>query len=361
MSASPGAVEPRTFFPLVDQLRGVAAVLVVYAHLVGNFLDDRHRSWPPKSALDVVLRDPLHSELNFGWLAVVFFFFISGFVVTHAAFREGAGPFAIRRVLRIYPPLIAMVIVVTVLAWAGIATWGVVTAPSPLEALASATLANWALAWGPQLILVAWTLMVEVLFYAAVLAARPLLLRMPWLAPLTILALIAALVGLLGQPVTGVLRYLSFVPIPVAGMTIYLLYTRRIRSWAGALLLAGAWLTLVLAQHRTNPQLADPAASYLSDVAIGGLVFGLVLLLEGRLKPFRALTVLANRSYSIYLTHLTAGGTVLALWVDVAHLPYTPGLLIALVVTAVATELLHRLVERPSQRLGRRISIRAAG
>ncbi|MDO9396682.1 MAG: hypothetical protein Q7T71_09075, partial [Herbiconiux sp.] len=85
------------------------------------------------------------------------------------------------------------------------------------------------------------------------------------------------------------------------------------------------------------------------------LLFVIAVLAEGRVRPFRPLAVLARRSYSLYMIHGPLGLTVLSLLSLRTSLPFTLELGIALAVVAAATELCYRFVERPSQRLARRL------
>jgi exopolysaccharide production protein ExoZ len=354
-----GAVaEVRQFYPLIDQLRAIAALLVVYAHMVGNFLDAHAHLWLPDTLVDYFVRDPARAELNFGWPGVALFFFISGFVVTHAAVGEGGREFAIKRVLRIYPPVIAVVVVVSILANLGILTTGISAAPTPLESLAAATFANYALATGPALVAVAWTLVIEVLFYGGLLAVKPLLSRIPLLAPAALLIAVVVAVLVLRGPFAGIPPYVAFVPILVLGMIIYLLHTGRVKWWIGALLLLASWVVLVWALQLTNPGFWDPTGSFLVNVLLAGCVFALTVLMDGRISPWRVLAVVAKRSYSLYLVHVPVGVTLLYFFVDGLALPYTVSLLMGLIAVAVVTELSYRFVEQPAIGLGKRIAAR---
>lgn len=90
----PGGAKPR--YELLDGLRGVAAVLVVWYH----FFEPFHRS-------DLIL--------NHGYLGVDFFFVLSGFVIGYAydgRWKRGmtVGLFMLRRVIRLQPMVVLSVI-----------------------------------------------------------------------------------------------------------------------------------------------------------------------------------------------------------------------------------------------------------
>jgi peptidoglycan/LPS O-acetylase OafA/YrhL len=94
--------------------------------------------------------------------------------------------------------------------------------------------------------------------------------------------------------------------------------------------------------------------AYASTFALGVLLFLVGLFAEPRLRPNRAVSYLADRSYSIYLLHgLVAFPVMYALY------PELPGplcLLAGLGVTLAAVELAYRFVEVTGQRLARKMT-----
>lgn len=99
-TASLPAGNDRPRYELLDGLRGVAALLVIWYHVFEGFATS-----------------PIDQSFNHGYLAVDFFFVLSGFVLGYAyddRFRSGsmtAGRFMLRRVIRLQP----MVIMATLL------------------------------------------------------------------------------------------------------------------------------------------------------------------------------------------------------------------------------------------------------
>ena len=92
----PASIKPR--YEILDGLRGVAAVLVIWYHFFEGFAT---------SAVDQMM--------NHGYLAVDFFFVLSGFVVGYAyddRWKRGmtAGRFMLRRLIRLHPMVILSVI-----------------------------------------------------------------------------------------------------------------------------------------------------------------------------------------------------------------------------------------------------------
>ncbi|MEO5534133.1 MAG: acyltransferase [Pseudolysinimonas sp.] len=346
----------RLFFPLVDVLRAIGALLVVYSHLVGNFLDAHGRSWPIDSFVDAVVIVPLHIEINLGWLGVALFFFVSGFVVTHAARDERPGTYLVRRLLRVYPPLIFTVLVVLVLAMAGVAIPGLEGPLTPGDVLANMSLANFLLPLQPVMVAVGWTLVIEMAFYLGMFVLHALLRRMAWLVPPALLigsAIFVAASPWLGEVGIRAAAYVALVPVLVIGQATYLAYRRLAPVWLAALYGVGAWLVLLFGVDRTSPLFRDPAHSFLANTVVGFGIFLAAVLLEGRLRAPRVMAVTARRSYSLYLLHVPVGYPILTALVEYARFPYAPSLVIAVLAVATATELSYRFIERPTIQLAR--------
>ena len=80
-------------YEILDGLRGVAALIVVAFHLFETYS-----------------QGPAYQILNHGYLAVDFFFLLSGFVIAYAYDDRktmGFGTFAKRRLIRLHPMVIA--------------------------------------------------------------------------------------------------------------------------------------------------------------------------------------------------------------------------------------------------------------
>lgn len=91
---TPKAAPPRHRYEILDGLRGVAALLVIWYHVFEAFATS-----------------PVDQRFNHGYLAVDFFFVLSGFVIGHAydsRWQRGmtAGRFIVRRIIRLQPMVI---------------------------------------------------------------------------------------------------------------------------------------------------------------------------------------------------------------------------------------------------------------
>lgn len=340
-------------FVALDTFRAVAAPMVVYGHIVALWMPAQQVSYPAVDLIDRVARAPLHLEQTFSHLGVVLFFLVSGFIITHTGVRQRHREFALKRLLRIYPPLLVAVLLCAALLTAGLdpLTTGQDATVSPVTILTNATLVNYLLV--PQVVLigVAWTLIIEMIFYSVVFVLLPLLRRAVWAA----IAVELALVGLVvltarqGGPHWFLFAVsFSYLPVLLLGQIVWAVWSRRIPLWAGGALGATSWLLYVWAGGRDMGRIDD---AYELTVVLALLLFVVGVLAEPALRLRRPVAFLADRSYSIYLLHGLVAFPVMDLLVRALPSPLAvAGGLLVIVVTA---DLSYRLVERPSQRLAR--------
>ncbi|MBV9845641.1 MAG: acyltransferase [Kutzneria sp.] len=355
MAVNRVAAKRRVVF--IDIARAVAALLVVESHLATVWTVMHHASSPVLDFVNTLFTDPLHvSKQGLGQPGVPMFFLISGFIVTPLAMHQGAPRFAIGRVLRIYPTLIVVVLLTGLAITLGFEPLltGQAVVVNPTTLLTNATLVNYVLV--PQVVLVgvAWTLVVEVIFYFLLIALLPLVRRMLWLAitvELTFVQVVLMTARAFNDNYLLFAVSVSFLPIVIMGQVIWSAYTRRIRLWAAGLLLAASWCLYTWAGLRDMGRLDN---SYDLSLAIAVLCLLMGLFAEDRLAERRVWTWLSERTYSIYLWHGLVGYAMLT-----AVYPYVGfevGFLIAVVATFVAVEIGYRLIERPSHILSRKLS-----
>jgi peptidoglycan/LPS O-acetylase OafA/YrhL len=301
---------------------------------------------------------PLGLELNIGNFGVVLFFLVSGFIVTHTGFSETTRQYAIKRFLRIYPMLIVSVLLAALLFTVHLhpVTTGEATTITPLTLLTNVTLANHLLPPLVVLVDVSWTLIIEVLFYALLLVALPLLRRAVWPVLLGELGLVAALMlteHLAGPSYFRLALNASYLPALLIGQTIWAVWSKRIPLWSGVLfgvLAAAVYVWAGDAGMGRDDHASDP------NLAIGVVVFLLALLAERRLRPVRWIGYVADRSYSLYLLHGLLAFVVMNVLYPRVGFPIA--LVAGVVVTFAGAEAGYRWVERPSMRVARRLAKR---
>jgi peptidoglycan/LPS O-acetylase OafA/YrhL len=355
MTTTPARRRGRMVFP--DIARGIGALAVVYGHIMVLWLPERHRV--PPVYLDFLGLFGWHSTqlpADPGQVAVPLFFLISGFVVTPAALAEGPREFVVKRLLRIYPPLLFAVLLAATVILIGlhplqISGYGSVT---PTAVLTNATLINFVLVPQYAFVGVAWTLAIEIICYLTTLALLPLLRRIPWYAmcvELTFAAIAIVAARAWGADFFLFAVLVSFLPIFTVGRVLWAIHTGTLRLRWGIALGAVAWTLYVLADRL---QFGRLNSAYELAFAYALLLFCVGLAVEPKLRPNRVFSQIAQRSYSIYLLH----GVVLFPALDLLSGPLnlSVALPIALAITAAAVEACHRLIERPCRNLARRLT-----
>lgn len=324
----------------VQALRAVAALLVVFVHLTvyeARYLPGVSFIPPPLS--------------NFGHFGVDLFFVISGFIMTTTTWEQFGRPgsslaFVLRRAIRIYPPywLALLPVFFVYLRHPEMVNTHVAEHPD--------FAASFLLLPGTQLLLVAWTLVFEVYFYAIFALAltmprrRALGALAMWAVSIAVVALIAGRTVLptftdplvlefaLGIAVAALTKMRPVHPLAMIGV-----------GAAGLLFVAG------LLAHG----IGDMESSWYRLTAAGlpwaFVVYGTVVLERQRSIRFpQALEALGDASYALYLWHIPV---LAALGVVVRRVPHTGFLLHGIVlagmlaVTIAWALLVYRFAEAP--------------
>lgn len=341
----------------LDLLRAVASLAVLYVHLSAWF---RLHGGPTSltTALDRWVAGPAQFNQDFGFFGVALFFLISGFVISAVGMRESVGQFALKRTIRIFPPLMAAVL----LAWVLVAI-GRLRVPGGdggvgiTDLLLNSVLANFFVPGHAALVGVAWTLVIQLGIYAMVCALLPLYRREPWLVigiEITVCAIVLAVVrNFQGLPNSTLANVGAFGTAVVLGQVVWAVWTRRLRLWAGAGLGLGCWVVFLWGDALGYGRRDD---SYPLTLCVALLIMITLVLAEQHVRPHPVVSWLSSRSYCTYLLHQTV---LFAVLTATAGWSRWPAVLLALGCTFVAVELLHRGVERPAGRvtsalLGRR-------
>ena len=383
----------------LDGLRGLAVLCVIFEHM--SYL------------LFSGVRPVIGPWFSFGTYGVLVFFLVSGYIVPASLERRGSvRGFWTGRFLRLYPPLALALVATVVLALTGVVPFRAGVSQHPVGAiLAHATMLQ-DLLNVPNALNVLWTLSYEMMFYLLVTALFTVGLHRRSSA-------VAIVLGTAGLVAGGVLPTLwlsrtlgtnTVVFLVAAVLVAGLAGVTRDRTWArraGALLLTALVLGLVTVdsripwwqdmivlstmfsgtavyraeQRQTRRRSAigvavlvpalSVAAALVWDTPASGrqwaivvlaawATFGVAMLARARRVP-RPLRVLGTISYSLYLLHPLALDVFQAVTGDrhADSLIMQSGWALAIMtVLVVAGLLLHRYVECPAQRLGRRLTHR---
>lgn len=358
----------------VHILRGIAALLVVWAHLSAYWLFTIRETSSIQDAWATTIARPLHVYQDGGFLGVLIFFLISGYIVTHASLSETRLTYLTKRVFRIFPPLLFALAVLWVLMHLmpalGLQLRTFQGGP-PLRWLQSLLLLD-GFTPGPYILSITWTLAVEILFYALVLGVIGQQRRHP-------LATTWAMVGvwvagciatfylpLFDQPLQAEVEgreLVIFVGVLLVGRCIYLAHARLAGGWAATSTAVAVAVTVGTLQEVHDPGFlltpngfsdTEPVLAY--AVAIAVFVAMLWWSPTRAAQPFGWL---GDISYSLYLLHMPVGFATLGV-LYTYDVPNSAATLIAIAASMLAATLAFHLVERPSQRTARALLARAS-
>lgn len=307
--------------------------------------------------MDTLLVRPLVIVEQFGQLGVMVFFLISGFIITHVARSESPGRFCIRRVFRIYPAYWLVI--------ACIVGFGLFDSPFDYSVLHDwtvilriATITNYL--HDPQHVVlgVGWTLQIEVMFYAVVALATPLIRRAPLLAICVELAFVALVIVNAHSGSASWFLFaanVAYLPYLLIGQLIYFYWAEGMRG--GHALLAG-WLcyfVIVFGMYQIHTNFLEPEHSRMLCLAFALGIFVWALNFGNEIGTTRVPRFFSDISYSLYLVQ----GPLLLL---LAKLKPMIGFgNVAALATLAAIGLaffIHRFVERPFIAWGRWLSNR---
>jgi peptidoglycan/LPS O-acetylase OafA/YrhL len=394
----------------LDALRGFAALCVVFDH--GSTL------------LLQPARDFLYHVLNLGQYGVFVFFLVSGYIVPASLERKGSvRAFWISRAFRLYPMYLVAIALAALAYYTGFGTVRGAE-HHPLASVSSWLLMLPNLLAGPNVPNVTWTLSYEMVFYLLLAAlfswnlhrlsgtyalacgigaialggVLPMALLTNWAGraghgPLALnLTADALIIGGIALAVTGrtwlvrigasvaALTALTLVtanqgyPYPWSGCTILgLMFTGTLiyraeqgqvsRRKAAVIALVVLALTIAAGLWHGNSYGDQWRWQWVSSLVLAAVTFGLGLALR-KLPIPNALAWLGIVSYSVYLLHPLAFDAYRD--IRTLHVPHPIGtqVLLAAAIVAIiiaASALTYYGVEKPMQRLGRRVAKRWPG
>lgn len=333
-------------YPVLDALRGTAAVGVLITHSLQIFV-----------GAGLFNHTPLRIFAN-GRCFVIFFFVLSGFVLATAIWgdkgRTGYATYVARRLARLYPPYAAAGLLGILSMW----FFGQALRPMDVLGYALAVGNSDGTAIDPP----SWSLVYELRLSLVMPLLSFVISRNHkaalWITVVAFIAIETAIVALkLGQ-----------FPYAVDDVPSAILFTARyaICFAVGALLargnMQGASVFGLVARH---PLIAGLFAyiffsGLLDQTSIIGASLIIILALRSPwLQGFMnhaPFVWLGRISYSLYLTHILT----LKLMVYLLEPQLKPGLIVALLfpVALIVAEVFYRMVEAPAIRLSRRIGRR---
>lgn len=352
------SVIPRGQFGFIDLLRGPAALLVLYSHFVGVYLDSIHQTYWLKQWVNDLFVRPLVIVDQFSQLGVMVFFLISGFIITHVARSESRLQFGIRRVFRIYPAYWLVAIIVVGFGISGtcfqlgwLADWR--------DVLRIATITNYLHDPRHLVLRVGWTLQIEVMYYALVACMMPLVRKAPFWALVVELAfvfLVIASAHRFGADWYLFTANVCYLPYMLIGQAIYFYWAGGLTGGRALSLGLVCYLAAVFGVFRALTEFLEPTQSRTLCMVFALGIFVWAMNYGHRIGLMRVPKFFSDISYSLYLIHAPLG---LLLIVKLRPLiGYGNAAAIATVVSITAAAAIHYALERPCIRLGRNLSNR---
>jgi exopolysaccharide production protein ExoZ len=354
-SGTPSAPQPR--IRSVQEFRAIAALMVVACHIA--------------SVCEKYCVGPNAFLENLHWwgaLGVDFFFIISGLVIYQVASHHVGGiarasRFLYRRVSRVYPTywVYTTLALIVFLRRPGLINGGTLTHASILPSYLLSTASH------GLLLMQAWTLVFEVMFYIS-FAGLILIARtrryLDWLLSLWALAIIATALILhqANGPWLGLnLQVIEFLLGCLIGN---LLQRNAIRAGWGLFLAAFGILgtiaatTAVIFEGTTSDQILTPTVRVSGfGLSFASIVLGVIALEQaGKLSRRPFMEAIGDWSYSIYLAHIFIINGVFRFGVAVIpHLATPVGAVVLSIAGASAAILFgwasYNLLEKPLLRI----------
>ena len=354
LRSAPGGSSPKVSqrFALIDALRGFAALWVAVFHFHAALSDSGETQiwWQPFDAFCTV-----------GHLGVAVFFVLSGFVMAYTTDslkidRYNVASFIARRSIRLDPTYWFVILLAVGVAWLKnefeFGQNRVI--PSTTTILANMFYVNKLLGF-PAIVSVGWTLCLEVQFYLVLILGIWFIgstLPIAWrnVMQLMIFGLLACY---------SLLVHSGHLPLPIRGLFVsswFMFFLGVLCWWSLSRKVGLTWLVTFLAMSlATRSAEAVAACATASVIVIAGHWHGLGLKVGGKFMQYFGLI-----SYSFYLIHPLVGNRPLFQIMRWNDGPLGGGLAIVAFFAAIASStavahVVHRLIERPSHRMARRM------
>lgn len=328
----------------------------MYDHNFVYYADQRQITVHLYRSLENLIFKPLGLIQSSGFLGVVIFFLISGYIITYILETETTAEFAIKRFFRIFPPFWFSILAVIVLyALPSMITRvpNYFSQYTVRDYFGSGLLLNYFSDGIRATNAGAWTLAIEVTFYLFMAMLSPIK-RQPILT-ITVFGLVYGMVAALSYAGIGFFRHIDNVLyyLPILFVGVVLRYMEIGLSFkTGILAFIALYLLFLANTHVLGNDYLFPG--YMSSILVAFIVFYTCMMnakaFTGRMKP---IYWIADQSYSLYLLHFTIGYFVMD---KLSAEPYSVRLLAGISAIFVVSAVFKQLVERPSVRLGSRIA-----
>ena len=342
----------------ITLLRGLAVLLIAWDHMVGAWLDWNKASWLPLTFVRQNFTRPFGIIQDFGFIGVSLLFLMSGFLITLICQTETRKEFSIKRLFRIYPPLIVSIILIIAFNWIyaiGAHSHTLIQDLNLQSILLGCSLANYFFV--PQNVLngIAWILAVEVLFYFVCFLLLPFLKLRPKISIAFLLLFIVFTLFLAGQFGTSYFLFaviVSYFPYLVMGQVLCYFWKRRFGILEYSFFSIVTMLVCILGLIRVNPEFIPINNSYILSFFYAYIIFVVSLLFTNRIKIGRLFGFFSKISYSFYLNQTSSYLWFLVLFPAIGF-EFSLGIVFVLLI--FLAYLSWRFVEEPSRKFARKI------
>ena len=341
----------------LDQLRGIAALSVMIAHLAAMTIRDDVSNGRSGIFLDF-LQLSSQDYTNFGRIGVIIFFFISGYLIPFCF--SGIAPvrsFVIARFFRLYPLFwLSVVLVISVDLLVG-------EPVHPLVVLANLTMLPDVFG-APRLLDVYWTLAIEVIFYvgAALLysAFGQMRLRTAFLTATALYLMVALISFVQIAGGKGILAdQLFLLAVMFTGTAARVVEPGNRVRVLGFLLLCYFATNILRGYIHFFLMIYVPATefnNFPNNIISHALAVALFFVGIYSTWTVRPLVFVGRVSYSVYILHPLA--ILLVEWMGWNHPMIALGIYIPVLSMAViaVSAFTYSFVEKPAIRMGKRVS-----
>lgn len=307
-----------------QMLRGVAALMVVYAHIfvcrvwwIGGieikdpYLEQIHLMNYFERFYDFLAQK---LWLNLGAIGVGIFFLISGFVISFSINKRSRLNFLLNRIIRIFPVVISALLVDYIVLCCYHIVWtDANNLPNLRDYLVNSMLLLRPVLGTPFVNGVLWTLEIEFVFYVIVciLGRKINSPRALFVVYIALFALwhLCSCIDASKFPVVGFIKTaIPHIYIMFCGVFFYNLYKGNLKKgafplWGGVMILAPFTVAIYLNYENfpNNPEL------YLSYTVFPLILFTLAYLGRNAIQRSSVFDFFANISFSLYLAHQMVG------------------------------------------------------
>lgn len=356
------SVVPKLIF--ANQLRGIAALLVMTIHLAGIF-------WLSRDYVATVTFSPIQSGSspidgsllatrwhNLGPLGVALFYLISGFVIPFSFRHHTRFSFLAARLVRIYPVYIACIFLDVLVLYASSVYWQRPFTLSAKEIFYNLALIN-NFASIRSIDLVNITLATEMRFYILCVLLFSFI-KTGKTSPLYASAILLCVLCLIFNftPHIGAIYayvfsesdifYIIYMLIGVLFHYEFNGHIRKTHLLGGTVLLLGLFAVCL---KLSKPIIFYVLTNYLYALAI----FAMAYFSRRHFRKFPPLDWLAAISYPLYLLHTMLGFTLLKVLLITLGMSPAPALIVTFVVVAAIAWIIHHVLELRSIAFGRRL------